>query len=194
MSGNPEYIRASSSRIERKLEDIDKYEMSLKTSNRISQVRLESLQKARAIRAGHNVLMYLAGALTGVEDSVKLRYADVSQLIEGHTGMFGYAPHLHGTDPTKHPDVTPEEVRDIDYLFAAVAPDAHINFLDPVAHGNAIEAGWAEDKEIPSLYVVREGLALSRLVRGMNNVVGTIVYKDFNQDALPQINAFLESI
>jgi hypothetical protein len=194
MPASPENIRASDACIERKLEDIDSYERHLVMTGRMSRTRHASLEKARAIRAGHSVLLYLAGPLTGVEDSVKQRYADVSNMIGELDGMFGYAPHLHGTDPVKHPAVTPAEVRDIDYLFAAITPDAHINFLYPVAHGNAIEAGWAEERGIPSLYIVPASVTLSRLVKGMNNVIDTIVYKDFEQDALPRINEFIGGI
>ncbi|MEJ0073665.1 MAG: hypothetical protein WDN27_06395 [Candidatus Saccharibacteria bacterium] len=194
MAAKAEYIRASGGLIESHLENVGFYEQDLERAGRLTPPMQEALQKARDIRIGHNVLFYLAGALTGVEEPVKQRYSAVSELIATKPQMFGYAPHLHGTDPIKHPDVTPEEVRDIDYLFAAIVPDAHINFWHPTAHGNAIEEGWAEAQGKPSLYVVPEGAALSRLVRGMRNIVDTIVYSDFEEEALPQIDTFLDRL
>jgi len=32
--------------------------------------------------------------------------------------------------------------------------DFHINWLDPIAHGNAIEEGWAEAHFVPAVYMV----------------------------------------
>lgn len=93
---------------------------------------------------------------------------------------------MHGTDPVAHPHVTPEEVRDIDYLFSALVPDYHINWWHPVAHGNAVEAGWAELMDIPSIYLIPEDVIPSRLIRGMHNIATTITYTDFN-DGLSQL-------
>ena len=174
------------------------YTRDLRHEDRIVPVTLEAIEKARTIRKRNKLLFYIAGPLTGMTEDAKQRYSDVSELIASHSTpkrpMFGYAPHLHGTDPVAHPDVPSKAVRDIDFVFATLVPDAHINLLDPVAHGNAIEEGWAEMAKIPSLYVVHQDVRLSRLVRGMHNIMDTIVYKDFNQDALPQINAFLDQV
>ena len=94
-----------------------------------------SAKAATKIRSSHETVFYLAGALTGMTEETKQRYADVSGLIATYVRpgarMFGYAPHLHGTDPVKHPNVTPAEVRDIDYMYAVKVPDYHLNFLHP---------------------------------------------------------------
>ena len=90
--------------------------------------------------------------------------------------MYAYAPHINGTDPIAHPDVKPAEVRAIDYLWAVKTADTHINFWTPLAHGNAIEAGWAEEHGIPSIAVFEAGHPLSRLVRGLNNHETVIEY------------------
>ena len=108
--------------------------------------------------------------------------------------MFGYAPHLHGTDPVNHPNVTAAEVHDIDKLWAGIIADAHVNMLDPIAHGNAAEEAWADDRDIPTIYVRPETMVPSRLMRGVWNLAGTIAYADFRADALPQIGAFLDGI
>ncbi len=177
---------------------IDDYAEQLITEGRMTAAVAESIAKARAKRLGHDVIFYIAGGLTGMSDEVKQRYVELSELIATHQGpdaeMFGYAPHLHGTDPIKHPAVTPAEVRDIDYLWAAVVADGQFNFWEPLAHGNAIEAGWAELHEIPAMHLVPEGMRTSRLVRGLRNVMGTIAYTDFRADGLPQVQAFLDAV
>ena len=117
-----------------------------------------------------------------MSDEVKERYTNILGIIMDplyqRPRCFGYAPHINGTDPVNHPDVTPREVRDIDYLWAAKTADRHVNFLTPIAQGNAIEEGWAEEHGIPSIYMVEAGVKLSRLVLGMENIRETIVYQD----------------
>lgn len=198
MAAEVESIRSSGTKIEQDIHAIDEYAKELDQMGRKTQTVSEAIDTAREIRIGHSALFYIAGPLTGMSEATKQRYVEVSTLMDKRNAagnsMFGYVPHLHGTDPVRHPDVTPAEVRDIDYLFAAIAPDAHINFLDPMGHGNAIEEGWAEMASIPSLYVVQKDVHLSRLVRGMHNILDTIIYDDFKRDGLPQIDAFLEQV
>jgi hypothetical protein len=177
---------------------IDDYAKQLAAAGKVTPAVEESIKKARAIQSEHDVVFYIAGALTGMSDEVKQRYADLSGLIATYTRpgarMFGYAPHLHGTDPVKHPDVTPEEVRDIDYLWAVVMPDGQLNFWDPMGHGNAIEAGWAEEHGVPVVSLVSDGVHTSRLVRGLNNLVETITYKDFKSGGMEKVKALLDAI
>jgi len=177
---------------------IDEYAGSLEAGNRMTPVVREAIEKARAIRFGHHLIFYIAGGLTGVSDELKQRYTAVGNVMarKSTPGLtfFGYAPHLHGTDPVRHPDVTPAEVRDIDYLWAAVVPDGHINFMFPMAHGNAIEAGWAEEHGIPALHIVPDDMTTSRLVRGLRNTIGTVLYRDFSADGLSQIEEFLDGV
>jgi hypothetical protein len=175
---------------------IDEYAKQLENRDRLTPVVREAFEKARTVRADHAFLFYIAGALTGMSEVTKKRYEAVSDLIKVQPGakLFGYAPHLHGTDPVKHPAVSPAEVRDIDYLWSGVIPDAHINFWDPVAHGNAVEAGWAEERAIPSLHLVPETMVTSRLVRGLHNTIGTLRYEDFVKDGLPQLQNFLSEL
>ncbi|HTE57669.1 MAG TPA: hypothetical protein VK694_02910 [Verrucomicrobiae bacterium] len=176
---------------------IGAYRDELEAHGRLTDVVAESVDKAVAVRAGNRLLWYLAGPLTGMDEPTKRRYVDLSELIAIHdspVSMFGYAPHAHGTDPIKHPDVTPAEVRDIDYLWSTVVADGHFNCLHPMGHGNAIEEGWAEEAGIPSVYLVPQDMQLSRLVLGMRNVVGTVRYDSFEADGLAQVDTLLEGI
>ena len=166
---------------------LDEYVDYLKRSGRFTPVVQDSARKAADTLDKFTTIFYIAGALTGMSEVVKQRYVQLSDLVASQKGMFAYAPHLHGTDPVRHPHVTPEEVRDIDFMFSAVVPHGHLNCLAPAAHGNAIEAAWAELMGIPSIYLVPQGVTLSRLVRGMHNIRATIVYEDFEKDALPEV-------
>lgn len=177
---------------------VDEYQSQIEARSELTPAVREALDKARSIRLGHTVLFYIAGGLTGIPESTKQRYSQLSDFIAEHSSpevaMFGYAPHLHGTDPVKHPDVSPREVRVIDYLWSSVVADGHFNFWDPIAHGNAIEAGWAEERGIPSVHLVPDGMTTSRLVRGLNNTVDTITYKDFETDGIAQVGEFLDEL
>ena len=160
---------------------IDEYESSLEKRDHLTPAVEESLQKAGRVREQTRAIVYIAGALTGVDEKTKLRYGAVSDFLtsygmqpDGRNLFFGYVPHLHGTDPVKHPNVTPDEVRDIDHLWATVVADSHINFTHPTAHGNAIEEGWAESHMIPTKYINQTGNRLSRLTLGMNNIANQV--------------------
>ncbi len=136
--------------------------------------------------------IYIAGALTEASEAEKERYTITSELCAGYD-LFGYAPHLYGTDPVKHPHVTDDEVRDVDYLWAVVMPEFHINFLDPMARGNNIEEGWAEGFHIPTVYCVPKNLKLSRLSKGMLNIATWITYIDHG-DLYQQLEDLLTKI
>lgn len=181
-----------------RLEMLGIYEAGLRQHGRMTEAVSEAITLAREVLHEYDFIVYIAGALTEATDADKFRYTRTSHMIENFqqpgARMFGYAPHLHGTDPVRHPDVTPAEVCDIDYLFAAIAPDMHINFMHPVAHGNAIEAGWAMREHVPSLFMAPTGQRLSRLVRGLTNVEEIIRYDDFLPEGLEKIRAHLASI
>lgn len=173
---------------------INNYQNELNELGRLTFVVQDAITNARAVRDKYNTVLYIAGGLTGLSETTKQRYAVVSDLISNYPGMFGYAPHLHGTDPIKHPYVTPGEVRDIDYLWAVIVPDYHINFWHPMAHGNAVESGWAEVHNISSIHLVPQEILLSRLVRGMHNIFATVTYDDFDKDGISQLNDLLGNL
>lgn len=166
----PEKIRPS----------FESYKKWLATREMITPAVAEKIEFAETILKRGCLIFYIAGALTEATEKDKDRYVKTAELCDAR-GMFGYAPHLYGTDPKKHPDVTPEEIRNIDFLFGAVLPNVHINFLFPIAHGNAIEQGWAEVFHIPSIYLAPRTMRLSRLTRGMLNIYATILYDDIDE-------------
>jgi hypothetical protein len=130
-----------------RIREIEKYSAELEAQGRLTPAVEEAIARAKNTSLKYNVLLYIAGALTGVDEKTKLRYGQTSHMASKfnhpRAKMFGYAPHLYGTDPVKHPDLSPAEVRDIDYLWAVKVADCHIHFPYPIAHGSAIEEGWA---------------------------------------------------
>jgi hypothetical protein len=178
-----------------KVSNIDAYCQMLRADERLTPAVREAVAFAKEVIAKTDIIFYVAGALTGVDDETKQRYKITSELVGTHRSpgirMFGYAPHMYGTDPLRHPGVTPAEVRDIDYLWAVITANCHINFPYPIAHGNAIEEGWAEEAGIPSVYVIPKRVKLSRLTLGMRNIIGTINYEVFDKEGVSQLKDFL---
>ena len=183
---------------------IDGYEQGLRLRGELTPVMEQALEKARMVRSENRVVFYIAGGLTGVDEETKLRYGQVSELIaslscEENGRMFGYVPHLHGTDPKMNATVSPRDVRNVDYLWAVIMADFHINFLHPQAHGNAIEGGWAERGLIPAVFLNLIGNKLSRLTKGLNNVFAEIEYSNnaemlmFLRQELLKIDAWLKA-
>jgi hypothetical protein len=177
------------------------YEYLLKEKGRLTPVVKDAFVRAYGVKTACDasglfskwkMVAYIAGPLTGMTEEIKQRYKDLSDSL-AEVGVFGYAPHVFGTDPKKHPNVSAQEVRDVDYLWAVVMPHVHFNYLDPMAHGNAIEEGWAEASNVLTIYLSLKGQALSRLVKGMDNIFGTITYED-HQVALAQAQKFGKEI
>lgn len=159
--------------------NLNQYKEWLVRQMRDSPAVLASLEFAQSIRQQGLFVCYIGGALTNASDSDKERYECVAQIVSQECPkLFGYAPHINGTDPKAHPRVSTTEVRDIDYLWAVVMADFHIHFLDPVAHGNGIEMAWAESAHIPIILCAPHNLHVSRLPRGLSNVVCQIQYWD----------------
>jgi hypothetical protein len=172
---------------------IDEYADELERRGRMTEVTKEAIAKARRVTNEYESVLYVAGPLTGMSEEIKARYGRISAVVAEVPGWFGYVPHLHGTDPVVHPDVTADEVRDIDFLWSTVVAKAQVNCLFPVAHGNGIEEGWAELAEIPSLYLVPVSFTASRLVRGMWNVRQAVAYEEFDE-CLPRVLNFVTEL
>lgn len=176
---------------------IEEYGEALEASGRLTPPVRDSIERATQVKPQTRTIVYIAGSLTGADEPTKARYEQVSEMLEKYERensddrmFFGYVPHLHGTDPVKHPNVTANEVRDIDALWASVVADLHVNFVWPLAQGNSIEEGWAEKSMIPTVYLNPNGNRLSRLTKGMNNVVRKIEYDDFQTDGLTKLKDF----
>lgn len=184
---------------------INEYVNSREEKGRRTAIFDESVEKARSVVAANQLIFYIAGGLTGMSEEVKARYGMVSDAFANYRHdelrTFAYAPHLHGTDPVVHPNVSPKEVRDIDQLWSTIVPHAQINFLKPAALGNGVEAGWAEIYGVPTLHLVDkehdkdfDERRVSRLLRGMEGILGHIIYDDFAAEAIPQLQQFKDQL
>lgn len=182
--------------------DLSSYAQGLALQGRLNSAVEESIAKALELQGTTSAIVYLAGPLTGVSEELKARYGQLSDLLSTYApvvdGMprafFGYAPHLHGTDPVKHPDVSSETVRDIDKIWGAIVPSIAINCLFPTAHGNAIEAGWEESSMVPAIFMNPTGNKLSRLTTGLNNIIRVIEYDDFETDGIGALKVQMDEI
>lgn len=176
---------------------IDDYEQQLARQQRLTPFCAEMFAVARQIRSQNDLVVYVAGILTGATDADKRRYEVVADVIERHqkpgARMAAYVPHMN-TDPKRHAYVTPEEVRDVDFLMAVVAADVQCNFWHPVSHGNAVEAAWAELYDVPVVHMASKLTVLSRLVRGMHNIAGVVTYGDFTADGLAAVDCLSDSL
>jgi hypothetical protein len=182
--------------------DLNDYAYGLELQGRYNPAVADSIAKAKELQASTNAIVYIAGPLTGTSEGHKARYGQISDLLAsfGSTEdgarqvFFGYAPHLHGTDPIKHPDVSSEAVRDIDYIWGRIVPAFTVNCLYPTAHGNAIEAGWEENTLVPAIMMNPRDNKLSRLTKGLNNVMLAIEYDDFESDGLEALELKLDEV
>ena len=181
---------------------LDEYAIALDAMGRLTPVVAEAITKAHDWQSNTVAMVYIAGGLTDVSEELKRRYGQASDLLatyappgeDGRQAFFGYVPHLHGTDPVLHPQVSQEEVRDIDFIYARLVPSFTVNFLAPIAHGNAIEAGWGELGMVPGVYMKPTGYKLSRLTLGMNNIAHTIEYEDYETDGLEQLKIYFDEV
>lgn len=136
---------------------------------------------------------YVSGALTGVSEELKERYVKTKETVERHEG-FAYVPHIHGTDPVKHPDVTPRDVRDIDEFWSVSVPDFQITWVEPPALGSGIEAGWGEkSREVPIVALCPADKRASRLMRGLRNYCKEIPYETLD-DAYSKLDRLVQGL
>lgn len=142
---------------------------------------------------------YVSGALTGVDEPTKERYVKTKEIVERRNG-FAYVPHINGTDPVKHPDVTPGDVRDIDEFWSVSVPDFQITWVEPSAIGSGIEAGWGEQtwagtgRRVPIIALHPAAKNVTRIMRGLKNYAKEIPYESLNHayESLDRLMAEIE--
>lgn len=184
--------------------DLSAYELWLQVNERLTPFVQDKIEEARAVRAACNLVVYMAGALTEASPADKYRYEVLSELVNSYekpgARMFGYAPHMQGTDPAQHKDrldlkhVTAKEVHDVDLLWSTFAAHLQLHCMWPVAHGNGAEAGWASVFGIPAVYFAPVGQRISRLMLGTHNQPVAFSYRDFDQDCVPAVRSLLDAV
>lgn len=175
---------------------IDEFALWLRENKRLTPFVADKIELARAVRATCSLVVYTAGALTGASESDKERYVTLGEVVDGYqrrgARMFGYVPHVHGTDPKNHPDVTAQEVHDVDLLWSTFAAHLQLHCMWPVAHGNGAEAGWASIFGVPAVYFTPTNQKVSRLMLGTHNAPVAFFYRDFAEDCVPAVRQLLD--
>lgn len=116
--------------------------------------------------------IYISGALTN--SSRKNFYESIGKTVE-RTGFIPYIPHLH-TDPEKNPDATPKEVYEIDMMKVSQS-EIIIAYVGYPSLGVGAELEHANAKGIPIILLWEKGERISRLVKGIPNVIKMMEYE-----------------
>lgn len=136
--------------------------------------------------------VYISGALTGVEDqSLKTFYEHLAKVAED-LGMKSYVAHIHGTDPIKNPDVSPEDVyqKDIDAVLEA---DIFVAYVGAKSIGTGMEVMLAKLHQRLMILLYEKGAIVTRLVRGAVTPECHIVFES-REEALNSLRVKLEKM
>ncbi|MEQ8997173.1 MAG: XRE family transcriptional regulator [Coleofasciculus sp. B1-GNL1-01] len=134
--------------------------------------------------------IYISGALTGVENPLKLKvfYESIGALCE--TMEFqAYVPHLK-TDPINNPDVSPRQVFETDKRQVS-SSDLVIAYLGCPSFGVGMELAYAEIHKIPLILLYEKDKNISRFPRGIPTVISEIKFSS-DEDALARLQKILE--
>jgi len=121
--------------------------------------------------------VYISGALTGLSENscMKKFYERIASTVDKVCGTgTAYVPHMN-TDPIVHPDVTPEEVYQLDKQKVCTS-NLVIAYVGIPSIGVGAELEMANNQNIPILLLYRKGENVSRLPRGMKQVKGIFEY------------------
>ncbi|HEV2439069.1 MAG TPA: hypothetical protein VGX97_03320 [bacterium] len=115
---------------------------------------------------------YMSGALTGLNDEARQRQLERYELIQRTCAAEGYdcyCPHQH-SDPVRDQHMTPAEVHQLDSTNVRNSDLIIADCTEP-SFGVGIEAQMADEDETPILLIAQQGKKVSRLIRGIPNVV-----------------------
>lgn len=134
--------------------------------------------------------VYVSGALTGVANPIEIKtfYEAIGSLCRD-LGLQAYVPHLN-TDPINNPDVTPQQVFEIDKRQVSSA-DLVIAYLGYPSLGVGMELAYAETQNIPIILLYEQEKQVSRFPRGIPTAIAEIKFSDY-ENALAQLKAVLE--
>ena len=113
------------------------------------------------------VAVYVASALTGLDEDQDAIVRLVSEAIADHCSQIGvlvHQPALH-THPIDHGSLAADEVHDADFR-KVLESDVIVAIGDFPSWGAGKELAWAERLRAPILMFVRQGQSVSRLVEG----------------------------
>lgn len=134
--------------------------------------------------------IYISGALTGVENPLKLKafYEAIGALCETMEFQV-YVPHLK-TDPINNPDVSARQVFETDKRQVS-SSDLVIAYLGCPSFGVGMELAYAEIHNIPLILLYEKDKNISRFPRGIPTVISEIKFSS-DEDALARLQKILE--
>lgn len=154
-----------------------------------SPIVSESIRIAGDYLGQGRPIIYVSGALTNVDDpSIVDRYEATGALIRNHGGL-PYLPHEHGSDPKLNPDITPDDIYVIDFLWGVVLPTVVVLWGAPPSLGVGVQLGWCDTYQIPTALLQPKGMKLSRLAEAIAQRV-TVIRYDGNRWQVP-LGSFL---
>lgn len=135
------------------------------------------------------ITAYVSGALTGGDEieTLKKFYEQVAEVCV-REGIEAYVPHLI-SDPIGNPNMTPEEVYDLDRK-QVTDSNLLIAYVGYPSLGVGLEIEIAREKNIPVVLLMEKERRISRMARGNPAVVAEIHFSDFS-DALRQLSIWL---
>ncbi len=134
---------------------------------------------------------YIGGALTHADEKQKILYKKISKLCE-NMGIEAYVPHVWGTDPVKHPDVSPEDVWHINKRQVSSA-NIMIAFVGKPSLGVGAELEIARINNVKIIIWWFEGEKVSRMTLGNPGVIKKIEAED-EKDLFNRLEQTLEKI
>lgn len=120
--------------------------------------------------------IYIAGALTYTDEKQKLIYKKIADICSEFCSDV-YVPHLRGTDPVKNPEVSPNDVWQIDHREIATS-DLIIAYVGKPALGVGGELEIARITNSDIILWNFNGEKVSRLALGNPAVVERVEAED----------------
>ena len=137
---------------------------------------MQSLAMADEYLETGKTIFYVAGPLTNVDDpGIIERYNQTDKIIQ-QAGALSYLPHAHGSDPKRNPDLKPDDIYTIDFLWGSVLSDAVVLWGNPPSLGVGVQLGWCDTYQIPTALLQPMDKKLSRLAEAIAQRVTVIRY------------------
>ena len=142
---------------------------------------------------------YLASALTGLDEEQRAHMTDVAEVVAAvceDTEIDLYEP-WKSTDPIKHPNVSPEDVFDMDREHV-LGSDLVIHIADYASTGAGEELDFALDALIPIILLSHGDSVVSRMVLGIPALKLKVTYTTLDElrvelkERLTEIRPILE--
>jgi nucleoside 2-deoxyribosyltransferase len=136
------------------------------------------------------ITAYVSGALTGGDEITLLKhfYERIAETCKS-VGIEAYVPHLV-SDPIGNPNMTPEEVYDLDRR-QVLDSNLLVAYVGYPSLGVGQEIEIARENNIPVVMLMENDRRISRMARGNPAVVAEIHFAD-HDDALHQLSHWLK--